>query len=447
MLTCAFMVPLTFWLFQGWPRKGIEVESYLTAAYRVSQLFRKPNAIKSWRGVSFCRANLLPLPESNCGQSCRSRNAAPLGEPVANKIAKAWDVVRLVRRGGPGLCNIAVTNSCNAACDFCNFARGRVADLRWIDADRFGAALDILRARGIRYVSFFGGEPLLHPRLEEMIASAVERELVPAIITNGWLLPARLRRLADAGLKTVYVSLDAACVTAHEANRGLKGLVSRIRSATAQMPGLGMIPIAQVAMSKLVQDYSALAPFLRDLGFAAVAFSYPQQARLGSSSLAWSDNSQLMKFSKNELLAAFEGVDELRKSFPVNNPQASVDDMKRHMRGQKEKFVCYGGYKSFYMDWNYDIWRCDAWNKPLCSAWEFADTPLVRDGCTACIADCYRDSSVMLHFAVSLGDSLDKACEGKFLAALKLIANRRNLESLKAVLENASIRSRLARLE
>ena len=52
----------------------------------------------------------------------------------------------------------------------------------------------------------------------------------------------------------------------------------------------------------------------------------------------------------------------------------------------------------------------------------------------------------MLHFAVSLGDALDEACKGKFFAALKLIANRRNLESLEAVLENASIRSRLARL-
>lgn len=366
---------------------------------------------------------------------------------MASKLAKVWDVLRLVRRGGPGLCNIAVTNSCNAACDFCNFARGRVADLRWIDADRFGAALDILRSRGIRYVSFFGGEPLLHPRLEEMIASAVERELVPAIITNGWLLPARLQRLADARLKTVYVSLDAACVSAHEANRGLKGLVNRIRSATAQMPGLGMTPIAQVAMSRLVQDYSALAAFLRDLGFAAVAFSYPQQARLGSSSLAWSDNSQLMKFSKNELLAAFEGVDELRKSFPVNNPRASVADMKRHLRGQREKFVCYGGYKSFYMDWNYDMWRCDAWNKPLCPVWEFADTPPVRDGCTACIADCYRDSSVMLHFAVSLGDAFDRLHEGRILGALKLLADHRNLSSLAAVAGNFRVLDRLAGLD
>jgi hypothetical protein len=55
-------------------------------------------------------------------------------------------MLRLIRRGGPALCNIAVTNSCNAACDFCNFARGKVAsrDLRWIDADQFGSALDIL---------------------------------------------------------------------------------------------------------------------------------------------------------------------------------------------------------------------------------------------------------------------------------------------------------------
>jgi hypothetical protein len=44
------------------------------------------------------------------------------------------------------------------------------------------------------------------------------------------------------------------------------------------------------------------------------------------------------------------------------------------------------------------------------------------------------------------GDALDEASEGEFLAALKLIANRRNLESLRAVLENASIRSRLARI-
>ncbi len=82
----------------------------------------------------------------------------------------------------------------------------------------------------------------------------------------------------------------------------------------------------------------------------------------------------------------------------------------------------------------------------MCSVWDFADTPFVRDGCTACIADCYRDSSVMLHFAVSLGDATELAREGKLLKALRVLFDGRNAASLGAVLQNARALSRLARV-
>ncbi len=98
------------------------------------------------------------------------------------------------------------------------------------------------------------------------------------------------------------------------------------------------------------------------------------------------------------------------------------------------------------MDRNYDMRRCEAWGGPLCPVWEFADAPLLRDGCTACIADCYRDSSVMLHFAVSLGDALDRMGEGRILAALRALADRRNLTSLAAVAGNFKVLNRLAGL-
>src|SRR5438552_7192609 len=102
---------------------------------------------------------------------------------MTTMASKAWDIVRLLRRGGPALCNVAVTNSCNATCDFCNFANGKVErkDLRWIDADQFEAALQILHDKGIRYVSFFGGEPLLHPRLCKMIAMSIAKGMGPAL--------------------------------------------------------------------------------------------------------------------------------------------------------------------------------------------------------------------------------------------------------------------------
>jgi len=62
-----------------------------------------------------------------------------------------------------------------------------------------------------------------------------------------------------------------------------------------------------------------------------------------------------MSFTEEELVEAFEAADELRTSFPVNNPRPSIADMKRHLAGEPEHFVCYGGYKSFYMDWNFDL--------------------------------------------------------------------------------------------
>lgn len=367
---------------------------------------------------------------------------------MTSAAAKTWDMLRLIGRGGPGLCNIAVTNACNAGCDFCNFARGKVgaANLRWIDAGQFARALDILHERGIRYVSFFGGEPLLHPRLVDMIAMVIAKGMGPGLITNGWFLDAKLDALAATGLKTANISIDAAAMEDHELNRGLEGLGKRIRAATSRMPGLGMTPIASVTMSKLISNYRALVPLLRDLGFEAVSFSYPQRARLGSSSLAWSADSSLVNFTDNELLEAFDGVDDLRGAFPVSNPSASVADMKRHIRGEQERFVCYGGYKSFYMDWNYTIWRCDAWTKPLCAVWDFAKTPLIRDGCTACIADCYRDSSVMLHFAVAIGDALDNLKQRRIRSALKILADRRNITSLAAIFENAPVLSQLAKV-
>ena len=263
--------------------------------------------------------------------------------------SRLWDTVRLLRHGGPGLCNVAVTNSCNATCDFCNFARGKVpaSNLRWIDPGKFAAALDILYARNIRYVSFFGGEPLLHPHLADMIGMAVAKNMGPAVITNGWLLPQLVDRLADAGLKTVYISIDAGTTSAHEANRGLEGVCRRIRAATSRMPELGMTPIAQVTMSKSIDDYRTLVPLLGDLGLAAVVFSYRKTSGSDHSPLPGpripgSSTSPRMNSRQPSTI-----LTTCSEPSPSTNPRASVTDLKRHLYGEPEKFVCYGGFKSF----------------------------------------------------------------------------------------------------
>src|SRR2546422_9575696 len=96
------------------------------------------------------------------------------------------------------------------------------------------------------------------------------------------------------------------------------------------MPSLGMTALAQVTMSKLIDDYRALVPLLHDLGFEAVTFSYPQRIRLGSSSLAWSADSDLMNFTDPELVQAFEAGRDLGHAFRANKTHALVPRIKRH---------------------------------------------------------------------------------------------------------------------
>jgi 2-iminoacetate synthase ThiH len=60
----------------------------------------------------------------------------------------------------PSVCDVSVTNVCNAACDFCGFARDKiiVGSRRYVDADAFARALSIMHRRGVRDITLQGGE-------------------------------------------------------------------------------------------------------------------------------------------------------------------------------------------------------------------------------------------------------------------------------------------------
>lgn len=141
-----------------------------------------------------------------------------------------------------------------------------------------------------------------------------------------------------------------------------------------------------------------------------------------------------MDMSNAELLAAFDGVEQTREVIPVHNPRQGIADMRRRLTGEGERFTCHAGYKYFYMDWNYDLWRCEDWKAPICPVWDFTPDKMMRDPCQACTTDCYRDASIMLHFSVALGDSFARLKEGRIGAALGALADKRNLGSIAAVI-------------
>src|SRR5215468_7816647 len=228
----------------------------------------------------------------------------------------------------PAVCDVSVTNVCNATCDFCSYAYNKqlIKDKRWIDRADFARALPILYRRGIRYVSFQGGEPLLHPEIERLVADAHAIGMRPILITNGWLLPQKIAGIIAAGLGTLLVSIDSHSLADHERNRGLKGVGERVRQGLAVARRNGVPTLASVTVNRMVQ-YERLPELLRWLGFDGVTFSYPRLEPLGSSSMVFNPTSSLVSSQAEELVEALEAIKALKKQFPVLNPTHSIDDI------------------------------------------------------------------------------------------------------------------------
>jgi len=166
-----------------------------------------------------------------------------------------------------------------------------------------------------------------------------------------------------------------------------------------------------------------------------VTFSYPL-THLDSSFLGFRSSS-LVAFGREELLEQFEQVKALKSHFAVLNPTAGVEEMQRLVKSEEQQFECLGGYRYFYLDWNLMVWRCHAWDAPMCSIFDLEENRYVRDGCTKCMIDCFRDSSVMQHVAVSVADAVRDVREGHPLRAASHLAKRSNLTSIRSAIGNA----------
>ncbi|ANQ84774.1 molybdenum cofactor biosynthesis protein A [Azoarcus olearius] len=111
---------------------------------------------------------------------------------------------------------ISVTDRCNFRCVYCMPREVFDKDYPFLPRGQLLSFEEILRvarlfvARGVRKIRITGGEPLLRKdieRLVEMLAALDGVELT--LTTNGVLLPRLAKKLRDAGLHRVTVSLDA----------------------------------------------------------------------------------------------------------------------------------------------------------------------------------------------------------------------------------------------
>jgi cyclic pyranopterin phosphate synthase len=110
----------------------------------------------------------------------------------------------------PRMVRISLTDRCDLACLYCRPSRSDGYLEKRLDVEAWRTMIDGLLRSGVRRVRITGGEPLLHPRVVEVVAHLASLGLDDlALTTNATRLEKLARPLRDAGLRRITVSLDS----------------------------------------------------------------------------------------------------------------------------------------------------------------------------------------------------------------------------------------------
>lgn len=229
----------------------------------------------------------------------------------------------------PVLVHIIPMRRCNLDCGYCN----EYDDVsKPVPLEEMKERLGILAGMGTSIITISGGEPLMHPQLEQIIGKIRKHKMIAGMITNGFLLSReRIQSLNDAGLQHLQISIDN--VTPDEVSKkSLKTLDSRLQ-------WLAEFAVFQVNINSVLgsavknpEDALTIAHRAIELGFTSTV------------GIIHDHNGQLKPLEPRQI-AIFEEIMSLgKRSFSRFN-----DFQHNVARGREHEWRCRSGSRYLYV--------------------------------------------------------------------------------------------------
>jgi MoaA/NifB/PqqE/SkfB family radical SAM enzyme len=318
---------------------------------------------------------------------------------------------------GPFFVTLDVTRRCNLTCLGCRYhsslvnlpAPGDQAILD-ISFDLVEKLCEELATMGTTMISFMGeGEPMLHPRLKDLISMAKALGLQVTLITNGTLLDeARIHSLIDSRLDLLRVSLWASSIEEYKQNypgtnpdyfrkvvNGLKLLSVLKAEKKIKFP---LVLLHQPINKNNFEKIDALLDLAYETGCNGISFSpfIAHRGRLDRYGISPEEEKSL----------CFSLV-KMKKRLNSLSMEHNVDEtLLRYRIGEAvwNKLPCYVGWLHARIKVDGTVLPCGPWNQPLGHLKEnrfqeiwngphyrtFRQQTLTREGlaCIAKVCDC-----------------------------------------------------------
>lgn len=254
--------------------------------------------------------------------------------------------------------------------------------------------LDFLHRSGFLVVYFTGGEPTLHPHITEIVGYANELGFITSLTTNGTSSEGTIRRLKEAGLHLLSVSLDHWDDGVCEKIRGVRGIKQKEEEILTCAKEIGLSVYALNFLNPYVirDGMEVLIRHVNhDLG-VPFGFCYPTSCDDNSYRLGGS-------LSDEELYVNIDGsiktILEMKKGgSAIANPFLYIEDVLRFNNNEAPNYCCKGGEDVVYIDWRGDVYPC--FLKPrlfnILDGNGYRFLKYVR--CNECLINCFREPSL-----------------------------------------------------
>ncbi len=355
-------------------------------------------------------------------------------------------VFALLRGRTPGQLIIQITDRCNATCPQCSMRVSNNFSRSSLSVQQCRDIIDRAAKNGVQALSITGGEPLLHldDICELMNYAKTAGIKYTRTGTNGFFLRApdqpgfteklkrNVEKLANAGIRNFWISIDSADPTVHESMRGFKGVIKGLEQALPIFHEAGLYPTANMGLNRNLggiknniftstqkpstpeeeQEYincveeglHAFFSLVINLGFTIVNFCYPMSVDTDDKGLEAvypaSSVESVIKFSRQEKALLFSAllstVPKYRNKIRVFSPLCSLYTLKKIYSGEPATpFPCRGGIDYFFIN------ASDGKTYP-CGYRGMDNLGSYRQGiiennpkafCSRCDWECFRDPS------------------------------------------------------
>ncbi|MDD5560757.1 MAG: radical SAM protein [Candidatus Omnitrophica bacterium] len=312
----------------------------------------------------------------------------------------------LTRR--PSSCSIVLLTQCILKCRMCEMWKSP-AQASSITTEDWKSFIDSLEGvlDGSKEIVFSGGEPLLKKDILELVRFGTDKGFKTLMPSNGYLIDEEMaKRIADSGLKEMFISLDSINPDTHDFLRGTKGSYDRVMKAFDNLqrfcPDLrvGIITVISGVNYKEIGELSVWIKnnsFLSGVYFQAIAKPFFSQAGDDwylnpAYQLLWPEKIQ-------EVHSALDALIRLRnQGYPIHNFPLQLEIFKTYFNDPSKrarKAPCYAGDYVINVNPQGDISLCcfmkpigNIKNDNIKELWNSAAARESRDAMHCCQLNC-----------------------------------------------------------